>query len=165
MEDVFSALAEGNRSKIIELLYQKDSTLLELSENFEVSPQALSKHIRILEKANIVKKEVQGKYRVLSLNKSSLQSPLEWISYHANLGEDSLEKLETLINKSKKKQQQQQEEATTEAAITTTTAKITPKIKANIRGWVGTKMWYPLSALCCLIDITNNHQHPKHFTI
>lgn len=101
MESVFSALADKNRRKIIELLAQKDSTLLELSEHFDISFQALSKHIRILEKAEVITKEVKGKYRILSLNRNSLQSPLEWISYHANLWEDSFDKLDQLIKESK----------------------------------------------------------------
>ncbi len=98
MESVFSALADSNRRRIIELLHEKDSTLLELSEEFSVSFQALSKHLRILEKANIVSKRKQGKYRILSLNKESFQEPLKWISYYSNFWNDSFDQLNELIN-------------------------------------------------------------------
>ena len=98
MEKVFSALADSNRRKIIELLHESDSTLLELNEFFPVSFQALSKHIKILEDAQIVLKKKQGKYRLLSLNRESLELPLKWMSYYADFWNESFDKLEQLIN-------------------------------------------------------------------
>ena len=98
-DSVFSALSDGNRRRIIELLHQKDSTLLELSESFSISFQALSKHIKILENAHVVHKTKQGKYRVLSLNKSALKEPLEWISHHSDFWNASFDKLNVLIDR------------------------------------------------------------------
>jgi len=96
---VFSALSDGNRRRIIELLHQKDSTLLELNELFSISFQALSKHIKILESAQLLTKKKEGKYRVLSLNRNALQLPLEWISYYSNFWNESFDKLNELIDK------------------------------------------------------------------
>ncbi len=98
VETVFSALADPTRRKIIELLYQKDSTLLEIADHFSMSFQGLSKHIKILENAQILNKKKQGKYRVLSLNKNSLRHPLEWISYYSDFWNDSFNTLDELIN-------------------------------------------------------------------
>ncbi|MGB5818091.1 MAG: metalloregulator ArsR/SmtB family transcription factor [Saonia sp.] len=99
MEKVFSALADNNRRKIIELLHKEDSTLLELSEKFPVSFQALSKHIKILESAEIITKKKKGKYRVISLNRSSLKSSLKWISYYSSFWNESFDKLEEQIHR------------------------------------------------------------------
>jgi len=96
---VFSALSDGNRRRIIELLHQKDSSLLELSESFHISFQALSKHIKILENANLLIKKKQGKYRIISLNRNALKLPLAWISFYSNFWNESLEKLNELIDK------------------------------------------------------------------
>lgn len=98
MEKVFSALADKNRRKIIELLHEQDSTLLELTESFSISFQALSRHIKVLEAAEIVRKERKGKYRVLSLNRNALKTSLEWISYYSNFWNESFDKLDDLIN-------------------------------------------------------------------
>jgi DNA-binding transcriptional ArsR family regulator len=98
-ENVFSALADNNRRKIIELLHEKDTTLLELAKSFPISFQALSKHIKILESVNILQKEKQGKFRILSLNRDSLRPPLEWISYYSNFWNESFDKLDNLINR------------------------------------------------------------------
>jgi DNA-binding transcriptional ArsR family regulator len=94
---VFTALADKSRRKIIELLSVKESTLLELSGQFPISFQALSKHINILEKAQVVIKKKQGKYRILSLNHVALITSLRWISFYSNFWNDSFEKLDNLI--------------------------------------------------------------------
>jgi len=96
---VFSALADGNRRKIIEILYSQNTTLLELAESFPISFQALSKHIKILESADILKKERRGKYRVLSLNPDALRSPLEWISFYSSFWNGSFDKLYDLTTR------------------------------------------------------------------
>ena len=101
MEKVFSALADTNRRKIIELLHNKQSTLLELTEHFSVSFQALSKHIKILEEAHIVNKEVKGKYRVLSLNRHALKSTLKWLSFYTDFWNQSFDNLDAQIRKEK----------------------------------------------------------------
>ena len=95
---VFSALSDSNRRRIIELLHVKNATLLELAESFPISFQALSKHIKILESAQILTKEKQGKYRILSLNHETLRSPLEWISFYSSFWNGSFDKLRDIIN-------------------------------------------------------------------
>ena len=87
---VFAALADPNRRRVVELLHEKDSTLLELVKSFSISFQALSKHIKILESAQILEKEKQGKYRILKLNRNSLQPSLEWISFYSNFWNESV---------------------------------------------------------------------------
>ena len=103
MEKVFSALADANRRKIIELLHEGDSTLLELAEHFSVSFQALSKHLKILEESQLIVKEVKGKYRLLSLNRETLKLPLEWISYYSNFWNESFDRLDVIIKNEKLK--------------------------------------------------------------
>ena len=98
INQVFLALADKNRRKIVELLHKGESTLLELSRHFSISFQALSKHIKVLEKANILEKEKSGKYYILSLKRETLKPPLKWISYYANFWNESFDKLENIIN-------------------------------------------------------------------
>ena len=99
-DKVFAALADGNRRKIIELLHEENATLLELAAHFPISFQALSKHIKVLESAQIIDKKKQGKYRILSLNREALRPSLEWISFYSRFWNESFDKLDDLINKS-----------------------------------------------------------------
>ena len=98
MQEIFSALADGNRRKIIELLHQDNWTLLTLSKQFPISFQALSKHIKILETAGIVVKTKKGKYREIALNRNSLLEPMKWITYYSNFWTESFDKLDGLIS-------------------------------------------------------------------
>lgn len=99
-DKVFAALADGNRRRIIELLHNGDTSLLELSNHFPVSFQALSKHIKVLESAQIIEKERKGKYKILRLNRAAFKSSLEWISFYSNFWNQSFDKLGALIDKS-----------------------------------------------------------------
>ena len=96
---IFSALADKTRRKVVELLHEKDSTILELTDSFPMSFQALSKHVKILEHADIVRKNRQGKFFVCSLNHEALNSSLKWISYYSNFWNESFNKLDKLIKK------------------------------------------------------------------
>ncbi|MEM7367573.1 MAG: metalloregulator ArsR/SmtB family transcription factor [Bacteroidota bacterium] len=99
---VFSALADKNRRKIVELLHAKDSTLMELSELFsDFSFQALSKHINKLERAGILHKRKEGKYRVLSLNRHAFRESLRWMSFYSNFWNESFDQLDALIQQKK----------------------------------------------------------------
>lgn len=100
-DKVFPALADGNRRKLIELLHENDATLLELADSFPISFQALSKHIKILETAKIIRKKRQGKYRVISLNRNAFKPTLEWISFYSNFWNESFDKLESVINENR----------------------------------------------------------------
>lgn len=99
---VFSALADPSRRKVIELLHQRDMTILDLSSSFDMSFQALSKHIKILEAAGIINKKQEGKFRVCALNHQALSKSLQWISYYSNFWSESLSRLENIIARSKK---------------------------------------------------------------
>jgi DNA-binding transcriptional ArsR family regulator len=96
-DKVFAALADKNRRKIVEMLHQKDSTLLELSESFEMSFQGLSKHIKILESAEVLKKTKVGKHRILSLNQKALKDALKWMTHYSDFWNQSFDQLEHLI--------------------------------------------------------------------
>ncbi len=100
-DKVFSALADKSRRKVVEILYNKDASILEISESFSMSFQALSKHIKILEAAGIVNKEKVGKYMICSLNHGALKQSLKWISYYSDFWNESFNKLDKLIKKEK----------------------------------------------------------------
>lgn len=101
-DKIFAALSDSNRRKIVELLHKENTTLLELAEFFPFSFQALSKHIRILEEAEIIIKEKRGKYRILSLNRKALSETLMWMSAYFDLWSTSFDRLQELITKQAK---------------------------------------------------------------
>ena len=85
------------------MLHERDSTLLELTEYFPISFQAVSTPVKILEEAQLVNKVVKGKYRLLSLNHAAFKLPMEWISYHSRFWNESLDRLDQAIKQGKAK--------------------------------------------------------------
>lgn len=103
---IFSALADRTRRRIVELLHEDDATILELTDSFSMSFQALSKHVKILENAGIVQKNRRGKFMVCSLNYDTLRISLKWISYYSKFWNSSFNKLDKLIKQKKDGKQQ-----------------------------------------------------------
>ena len=94
-------IEEGNITSNPEYHLQKinkESQIAQL-EIFQLKAKSFkSDNIKILEDVQIVNKEREGKYRILSLNKNSLKLPLQWISYYSDFWNDSFDKLDKLIN-------------------------------------------------------------------
>lgn len=70
MDDVFKALSDSNRRKILELLKKKDMTAGEINKHFKVSGPTLSHHLDVLKRARLVVAERRGQFMEYSLNTS-----------------------------------------------------------------------------------------------
>jgi len=70
MENVFKALADPNRRKILELLKKKSMSVSDLLNHFDFTQASLSHHLDILKRANLVVTERQGQFIYYSLNLS-----------------------------------------------------------------------------------------------
>lgn len=73
MDNVFKALSDKNRRKILEVLKQKDMTVQEISGYFSISGPTLSHHLDILKRANLVISQRHGQFILYSLNTSVLE--------------------------------------------------------------------------------------------
>jgi DNA-binding transcriptional ArsR family regulator len=76
MDIVFKALADKNRRNILTLLKQKDMSVSELLEHFEITQASLSHHLDILKRADLVLAERRGQFIFYSLNTSVLDEVL-----------------------------------------------------------------------------------------
>lgn len=76
MESVFQALGSATRRRILAYLSQTSLTAGEISQRFDISKPAISKHLRVLENAGLVKSEKQGLYVHYELAKDNLFTSL-----------------------------------------------------------------------------------------
>ncbi|MCA9792477.1 MAG: winged helix-turn-helix transcriptional regulator [Candidatus Eremiobacteraeota bacterium] len=76
MNDVFKALSDPTRRKILELLKEGDMSAGELAEHFDLSKPTLSKHFNVLSQADLVWRDRKGTTIVYSLNVSVLEDAL-----------------------------------------------------------------------------------------
>lgn len=77
MDNVFKALADKQRRKILEILKKQDMTAGEIGKNFDFTNATLSHHLEILKQANLVVSERKGQFIEYSLNTSVFEEVLK----------------------------------------------------------------------------------------
>jgi DNA-binding transcriptional ArsR family regulator len=96
--DIFGALADPNRRKILLLLSAGVLTVSALVEQFEVSRPAISKHIKILEENNLVAVTDQGRERFCELQQQGFQELFDWIKFYDVFWNEKLNNLDNYLN-------------------------------------------------------------------
>lgn len=77
--DQFSALADATRCKVIEMLHERPMPVHELSAAFDISRPAISRHLRVLKEARLVKEEKHGRENIYSLQRARLKPMSTWL--------------------------------------------------------------------------------------
>ncbi len=96
---VYAAIADPTRRAILARLQQQAMRVTELAEPFVMSLNAVSKHIRVLEEAGLVHREVQGREHYLSLNAAPLQEANAWLETYRQFWTDRLDRLEAFLRR------------------------------------------------------------------
>ncbi|MGH2666335.1 ArsR/SmtB family transcription factor [Flavobacterium sp.] len=99
--DVFQVIADPSRRQILQLLTKDSYNINSLSDNFEMSRPAVSKHIKILETAGFVTIQEMGRERYCVLNQKGFTEIQKWITFFDEFWSNKLQNLETIL-KSKK---------------------------------------------------------------
>ncbi|MCB5202093.1 metalloregulator ArsR/SmtB family transcription factor [Neorhizobium sp. T786] len=97
MNTVFHALGDGTRRRMLHALASGERTVGELAEPFEISLAAASKHIKVLETAGLIRREVRGRSHVCRLDSGPLASAHAWLSFYERFWNDRLAALEKLL--------------------------------------------------------------------
>ncbi len=100
--DVFQAIADPTRRSIIEMLDGRTLTLNAIAEKFDVTRQAISLHIRILEECGLVIIDNKGRERHCSARPDRLAPAAKWLEQYENHWNRRLDSLETYIDQIKK---------------------------------------------------------------
>lgn len=91
------ALADPTRRSILERLSRGEARVTELAEPFSISLNSVSKHIRMLERADLVRRRKAGKEHLLSFNRAPLDEAAVWIEQHRELWTLRLSALDDLL--------------------------------------------------------------------
>jgi DNA-binding transcriptional ArsR family regulator len=97
LDQTLSALADPTRRSILERLSYGDARVTELAEPFRISLNSVSKHIRILERAGLVRRRVVGREHILSFRSAPLDSAVDWIESRRALWKRRLLALDELL--------------------------------------------------------------------
>jgi DNA-binding transcriptional ArsR family regulator len=97
LDQVFMALADPSRRQLVHLLAKNEMTMSELAANFEMSLAAVSKHVKVLEKAGLISRRVEGRVHTIGLKPEQLTQALDWISVYRNFWRKRIDRLSQLI--------------------------------------------------------------------
>jgi DNA-binding transcriptional ArsR family regulator len=90
---VFGALSDSTRRGILELLANGDRSVGELAEPFEISRPAISKHLRVLERARLVRRTPDGRISRCALEAEPLRDAADWVDRYREFWEGRLDAL------------------------------------------------------------------------
>jgi DNA-binding transcriptional ArsR family regulator len=97
LDAVFHALGDGTRRHMLRELAHGERTVGELAEPFTMSLAAASKHVKALEAAGLLRREVRGRTHVCHLEPGPLASAQEWLRFYERFWTDRLDLLEGLL--------------------------------------------------------------------
>jgi DNA-binding transcriptional ArsR family regulator len=101
LDDTFHALAHPVRREIVSQLAENRQTILELASHFDISLNGVSKHIKVLEDAGLIQREIHGRTHYCSLNPAPLKHADAWIEHYRSFWNQRLDALGEYINKRK----------------------------------------------------------------
>jgi DNA-binding transcriptional ArsR family regulator len=94
LDDTFAALADPTRRAILERLADGDATVNELAEPFPISVQAVSKHLRVLERAGLIQRGREAQLRPSRLRGAPMREAAEWLHTYRDFWEESFDRME-----------------------------------------------------------------------
>jgi DNA-binding transcriptional ArsR family regulator len=97
LDDVFHALADPTRRAILHRLAAEPCSIGELAEPFAMTLAAASKHIKVLERAGLVQRTVQGRNHICRLDAQPLMGGMEWIRHYEQFWNKQLDALEAAL--------------------------------------------------------------------
>jgi DNA-binding transcriptional ArsR family regulator len=97
LDTVFSALSDSTRRAMLKALSTQASTIGELAAPYDISLAAASKHIKVLERAGLVKRTVQGRVHHCELDVRPMHAGLEWMRHYEQWWNRKLDVLEELL--------------------------------------------------------------------
>ena len=105
--DSFHALAEPTRRKILEML-AKDGQLsaTQISDRFDVSPSAISQHLKVLREANLVQMEKHAQQRLYRINPDAMLEVADWATQMARLWERRLDAFGAVLKAEQKREEE-----------------------------------------------------------
>jgi DNA-binding transcriptional ArsR family regulator len=96
---VFHALGDATRRQMLQELADGKRTVSELAEPYEISLAAASKHIKVLENAGLIRREIRGRTHLCRLEPGPLASAHEWLNFYQRFWTNRLDVLENLLRK------------------------------------------------------------------
>src|SRR6267378_1595090 len=99
----FAALADPTRRAILARLASGEASVTELAEPFEMSLPAISKHLKVLERAGLIARGREAQWRPCRLAAGPLKDAADWLDHYRRFWDESFDRLEDYLRELQKK--------------------------------------------------------------
>jgi DNA-binding transcriptional ArsR family regulator len=106
LSTVFAALADPTRRAILARLALGEASVKELSEPFDISAPAITKHLKVLERAGLIKRGREAQWRPCRLEAEPLRDVAEWVDQYSRFWTESLDRLEEYLHELQTKERE-----------------------------------------------------------
>jgi DNA-binding transcriptional ArsR family regulator len=97
LSTTFAALADPTRRAILARLASGETSVTELAEPFEMSLPAISKHLKVLERAGLIARSREAQWRPCRLEAAPLKDIYDWLEHYRRFWEESFDRLEDYL--------------------------------------------------------------------
>jgi DNA-binding transcriptional ArsR family regulator len=97
LDCVFHALSDATRRAILRDVTLEAKTVGEIAEPYSMSLAAVSKHLQVLERAELIRREKKGNYRMVRLNADALRAAQAWLTYYETFWTGRLDALQSYL--------------------------------------------------------------------
>lgn len=102
-----AALADPTRRAILAQLAQGEASVTEIAQPFEMSLPAISKHLKVLERAKLITRSREAQWRPCQLNAEPLKDVADWLAYYRQFWEENLDRLDDYLQELQAEEQKQ----------------------------------------------------------
>ena len=99
LDTTFAALADPTRRAILARLASGEASVTELAEPFAMSLPAISKHLKVLERAGLIARGREAQWRPCRLDAGPLEQAADWLEHYRRFWDQSLDRLEDYLRK------------------------------------------------------------------
>jgi len=104
LSTTFAALADPTRRAILARLALGETSVKELAEPFSISPPAITKHLKVLERAGLIVRSREAQWRPCKLKAAPLKDVAEWVERYRSYWEQSFNRLDDYLAELEKKE-------------------------------------------------------------
>ncbi|MEH2424748.1 MAG: metalloregulator ArsR/SmtB family transcription factor [Nostoc sp.] len=106
---IFAALADPTRRAILAHLAKGEASVTELAKPFEMSLPAISKHLKVLERAGLITRSREAQWRPCQIEAQPLKDAADWIEQYRQFWEESLERLDDYLHELQTQEKQNEQ--------------------------------------------------------
>ena len=106
LSSTFAALADPTRRAILARLASGETSVSELAKPFDMSMPAISKHLKVLERAGLVARSREAQWRPCRLEAGPLRDVSDWVEHYRRYWEDSFDRLDDYLQQLQNKENQ-----------------------------------------------------------